>query len=117
MSEFQIRTIRDKIYDESTSIIGIDRFDDIDPENDGDSGNEYYCSVLVLDSCGKPIEAPELCFGKESSFGNGCGMDIHYDDEFNLPSPQMYRLLSEALKRKGFVFNKKKCRFQKIGDE
>ena len=117
MSEFKIRTIRDKIYDESTSIIGIDRFDDIDPENDGDSGVEYYCAALVLDGNGNPITSPNPCFGKQSSFGRGGGMDIHFDDEFNLPTPQMYRLLAEALKRRGLVYNKKKCRFQKINDE
>ena len=114
MSEFKIRTIRDKINEESTSIIGIDRFDDIDPEMVGDSGNEYYCSALVLDSCGNPLPCIELCFGKESSLGDRSGMDIHFDDEFKLPNPEMYRLLGEALKKKGYIYNKKKCRFQKV---
>lgn len=114
MIEFKIRTIRDKINEPTTTIIGIDRFEDIDPENESNSGIEYYCSALVLDSCGKPIEAPNLCFGKQSSFSRCCGMDIHFDDEFGLPNPEMYCLLSFALKRKGYIYNKKKCRFQKI---
>ena len=114
MSEFQIRTIRDKLREERTCIIGIDRFDDIDPEECGGSGLEYYCAALVLDGNGEPITSPNPCFGKQSSFGRSSGMDIHYDDEFDLPTPQMYTLLSKALKRNGLVYNKKKCRFQKV---
>ena len=117
MSAFQIRTIHDKINEERTCIIGIDRFEDIDPEEDSNSGKEYYCAALVLDGDGKPITSPNPCFGKQGSFARGPGMDIHFDDEFNLPSPQMYRLLAEALKRRGLVYNKKKCRFKKINDE
>ena len=117
MSAFQIRTIHDKEDEKITCIVGIDRFDEIDPKENSDSGKEYYCAALVLNNKGKPVSSPNPCFGKQSSFACGPGMDIHYDDEFNLPSPQMYRLLAEALKRRGFVFNKKKCRFQKIGDE
>ena len=114
MSEFKIRTIHDKVNEERTCFIGIDRFDDIDLEENGDSGKEYYCAALVLDGDGNPITSPSPCFGKQSSFATGPGMDIHYDDEFNLPSPQMYKLLSEALKRRGLVYNKKKCRFQNV---
>lgn len=114
MSAFQIRTIHDKVNEERTCIIGIDRFEDIDPEEDGDRGKEYYCAALVLDAEGEPITSPTPCFGKQGSFATGPGMDIHFDDEFNLPNPQMYRLLAEALKRRGIVYNKKKCRFQKI---
>ena len=114
MSELKIRTIHDKINEPTTIIIGIDRFDDIDPENDGDSGVEYYCSALVLNSDGGSINNPEPCFGKQSSFGRRRGMEIHFDDEFGLPTPQMYNQLSLALKREGLIFNKKKCRFQKV---
>lgn len=114
MSEFKIRTIRDKINEPTTTIIGIDRFEDIDPENDGDSGVEYYCATVVLNYDGSSIDNPQPCFGKQSSFGRGGGMDINFDDEFKLPNPEMYRLLGEALKKKGYIYNKKKCRFQKV---
>ena len=114
MSEFKIRTIHDKVNEERTCIIGIDRFEDIDPEEDGDSGKEYYCAALVLDGDGEPITSPNPCFGKQSSFGRMSGMDIHFDDEFGLPTPEMYRQLSLALKRNGYIYNKKKCRFQKV---
>ena len=117
MSSFQIRTIRDKINEPTTTIIGIDGFDDIDPENDGDSGKEYYCAVIVLNTDGTLEENPKPCFGKKSSFSHGEGMDIHYDDEFNLPTPQMYNQLSLTLKKEGIIFNKKKCRFQKVNNE
>lgn len=117
MSELKIRTIRDRVNEPITTIVGIDRFDDIETEDVGDSGVEYYCATLVLNSDGTPIENPKPCFGKQSSFGHSVGMDIHFDDEFNLPTPQMYNQLSLALKREGIIFNKKKCRFQKVNNE
>ena len=112
MSEFKIRTIRDTEEEPIVCIIGIDKFDDIDPSDD--VGRDYYCSCMVLESDGNERSLPPtVSFGSQTSFSNG-GFSISPKDEFGLPSPHMYRLLSEALKRGGFIFNKKKCRFQKV---
>lgn len=116
MSELKIRTIRDPEEEEITSIIGIDRFDDIQPSMLGDSVLEYYCACEALDSSGNVAKRPCADFGAQASFnqdGSG-GIVISPYDEFGLPNPLMYRILGEALKRKGMVFNKKKCRFQKV---
>lgn len=116
MSELKIRTIHDPVEEEITSIIGIDRFDDIQPSMLGDSGLEYYCACEALDSSGNAEERPCADFGAQASFNQGWsdGIAISPFDEFGLPNPLMYRILGEALKRKGMVFNKKKCRFQKV---
>lgn len=114
MSELKIRTIRDPEEEEITSIIGIDRFDDIHPSMLGDSGLEYYCACEALDSDGNAAKCPCADFGAQASFNRDGGIVISPYDEFGLPNPLMYRMLGEALKRRGIVFNKKKCRFQKV---
>lgn len=116
MSEFKIRIIRDPVEEEIASIIGIDRFDDIKPSMLGDSGLEYYCACEALDSSGNAEERPCVDFGAQASFNHDGseGIGISPFDEFGLPNPLMYRILGEALKRRGMVFNKKKCRFQKV---
>jgi hypothetical protein len=116
MSKLKIRTIRDPEEEEITSIIGIDKFDDIQPLTIGDSGLEYYCACEALDSSGNAAKRPCVDFGAQSSFKHDGseGIVISPFDEFGLPNPLMYRILGEALKRRGMVFNKKKCRFQKV---
>ena len=112
MSEFKIRTIRDTVEEPIACIIGIDKFDDIDPSDD--VGLDYYCACMVLESDGSERSLPPIVsFGSQTSFRNG-GFSISSKDEFGLPSPHMYDLLGQALKRKGMVYNKKKCRFQKV---
>ena len=116
MSKLKIRTIHDPEEEEITSIIGIDRFDDIQPSMLGVSGlEEYYCACEALGSSGNAAKRPCADFGVQSSFNHGNeGIAISPLDEFGLPNPLMYRILGEALKRRGLVFNKKKCRFQKV---
>lgn len=116
MSELKIRTIHDLEEEEITSIIGIDRFDDIQPSMLGDRLECYYCACEALDSSGNAEERPCVDFGAQASFNHDGseGIAISQFDEFGLPNPLMYRILGEALKRRGIVFNKKKCRFQKV---
>lgn len=120
MSEFKIRTIQDMAEEPVPTIIGVDKFDDIDTNDAVVSGDhyQYYCGIVVQNYGGEEVTNSSLCFGSQSSFNNG-GMDIHIDDKFGLPTPSMYRLLGEALKKKGMVFNKKKGRFEvrKKGEE
>ena len=113
MSKLKIRTIHDPEEEEIISIIGIDRFDDIQPSM---GGLEYYCACEALDSSGNAEKRPCADFGAQSSFKHDGseGIAISPFDEFGLPNPLMYRILGEALKRRGLVFNKKKCRFQKV---
>ena len=106
MSELKIRTIHDPEGEEITSIIGIDRFDDIQPSIE----DSYYCACEALDSSGNAAKRPCVEFGNRDSEG----IVTSPLDEFGLPNPLMYRILGEALKRRGMVFNKKKCRFQKV---
>lgn len=79
-------------------------------------GLEYYCACEALDSSGNAVKRPYADFGAQASFNHDGseGIAISPFDEFGLPSPLMYRILGEALKRRGMVFNKKKCRFQKV---
>jgi hypothetical protein len=116
MSELKIRTIHDPEEEEITSIIGIDRFDDIQPLMIEDSGIEYYCACVALDSYCNAAKRPCVEFGAQTSFKHDVseGIAVSPFDEFGLPNPLMYRILGEALKRRGMVFNKKKCRFQKV---
>lgn len=115
MSELKIRAIRDVVNEANTVLIGIDKFDNIDPEHASHTDEDYYCAVLALDYTGKPIKNPKIEWGKQSFEHDGYnGMLIHCDDVFNPPSPQLYMALGQALKNKGYIFNKKKCRFQKV---
>ena len=111
MSEFKIRAIQDVKEEPNPYIIGIDTFDDIDTN---DIIRDYYCAAMVLNNDGQErrIPHPNVYFGSQSSFDNGIGLSVNPMDIYPLPTPQMYGLLGEALKMKGMIFNKKKCRFE-----
>ena len=114
MSGFKIRGIFSPEEDDYLTYVGIDDFDNsLFGENE-----DYYfaASVLKEDGSIRPRNRQHSGFGKQSSFSKGSteGTTICYEDEFSLPTPNMYLALGQILKERGMVFNKKKCRFQVI---
>lgn len=116
MSGFKIRGIFNPDEDDYLTYVGIDNFDNIG----GCYGlsDEYYFAAPVLEEDGSIRLNDKLYsgFGKDSSHQENIdeGVPIVPYDEYSLPTPNMYLGLSQALKKRGMVFNKKKCRFQVI---
>ena len=116
MSGFKIRGIFNPDEDDYQTYVGIDNFDNIG----GRYGlsDEYYFAAPVLEEDGSIRLNDKLYsgFGKDSSHQENIdeGVPIVPYDAYSLPTPNMYLGLSQALKKRGMVFNKKKCRFQVI---
>ena len=113
MSGFKIRGIFNPEEDDYPTYVGIDNFDEVLTFNE-----EYYFAASVLEEDGsiRPRDRQHSGFGEQSSFSKSFteGTTICYEDEFSLPTPNMYLALGQILKERGMVFNKKKSRFQVI---
>jgi hypothetical protein len=116
MSGFKIRGIFNPDDDEYPTYVGIDNFDNFDKVLT--FNEEYYFAASVLEEDGsiRPRDRQHSGFGEQSSFSKSFteGTTICYEDEFSLPTPNMYLALGQILKERGMVFNKKKSRFQVI---
>ena len=117
MSGFKIRGIYNSIEDDYPTYVGIDDFDNIVHSLFGENKDYYFAaSVLEEDGSISPRDRQHSGFGEQSSFSKSFseGTTICYEDEFSLPTPNMYLALGQILKERGMVFNKKKSRFQVI---
>lgn len=116
MSGFKIRGIFNPVEDDYPTYVGIDNFDNFDEVLT--FNEEYYFAASVLEEDGsiRPRDRQHSGFGEQSSFSKSFteGTTICYEDEFSLPTPNMYLALGQILKERGMVFNKKKSRFQVI---
>ena len=103
MNRFKIRGIFSPEEDDYLKYVGIDTFN-------GHSG-EYYFAASVLEGDGsiRPKNRQHSGFAEDKESTGIC-----YDDEYSLPTPNMYLALGQILKERGMVFNKKKSRFQVI---
>ena len=107
MSGFKIRGIFSPEEDDYLTYVGIDDFDNsLFGENE-----DYYFAASVLEEDGsiRPRNRQHSGFAKDNE-----SIGICYDDEYSLPTPNMYLALGQILKERGMVFNKKKSRFQVI---
>jgi hypothetical protein len=86
--------------------VGIDTF-----ENIKERLNEYKSYSLVLVGIDNKYYPGKHLYLRNNSF------DICEDDRYSKPSIRSYILLGEALKRKGFIFNKKKGELVYVGIE
>ena len=116
MSGFKIRGIFNPDEDDYQTYVGIDNFDNIKKRYG--LSDEYYFAAPVLEEDGsiRPYNKLYSGFGNGSSHQENIheGVPIVPYDAYSLPTPNMYLGLSQALKKRGMVFNKKKCRFQVI---
>lgn len=116
MSGFKIRGIFNPDEDDYLTYVGIDNFDNIKKRYG--LSDEYYFAAPVLEEDGsiRPNDKLYSGFGKDTSFqeDRNEGVPIVPYDAYSLPTPNMYLGLSQVLKKRGMVFNKKKCRFQVI---
>ena len=109
----KIRSIQDTSYEPLAMLIGIHQFDDLDTEIAENEGEEYYFACTLLNQDGKLLSNPMCGFDHQTPNKPNDGYKIHRNDKFDLPTPTLYAGLGRILKKHGYVFNKKKCRFEK----
>ena len=109
----KIRTIQDTSYEPLPMLIGIHQFDDLDTVIAENESEEYYFACTLLNQYGGLLPKPMCGFGHQTPNKPNDGYKVHRNDKFGLPTPTLYKALGEMLKKHGYVFNKKKCRFEK----
>ena len=90
-----IRTIFSPSSEQMEKIIGIDYFNNVEKVKEKDT---YKVAAYIKDEDGRIIDNVKL----------DNDMAIATDDEYNLPTMEMYIKLGEALRKRGMFFNKKK---------
>lgn len=110
MSGFKIRGIFNPVEDYYPTYVGIDNFDNFDEVLT--SNEEYYFAASVLEEDGsiRPRDRQHSGFGEQSSFSKSLteGTTICYEDEFSLPTPNMYLALGQILKERGIGLQQEK---------
>ena len=124
MGILKIRQIWDRTCEREPVLVGIDYFDELDKmaieqrQIEELKSRKYYMATVGVLSTGSINFGAKAEFSETSAFHKRGSVPyyMHKEDEYSPPSIKMYIALGQSLKRENIVFNKKKCRFQRKGE-